>query len=86
MTRDPSFQDSVPFLAADLAGLNFSLTDRHHLARLRAVSAPHCEDRLHGLPIPSLSLRLDDYAQYAVRVAVHGSASWSLADSVSPIL
>lgn len=56
-----------PFVAADLARLNQSWPDRHHQARLRAVSAPHSGDWLHALPISSCGLRLDDNA---VRVAV----------------
>jgi hypothetical protein len=56
-----------PSIAADLAKLNASLPERHHQARLLAVSAPHSGDWLHALPISSCGLRLDDDA---VRVAV----------------
>ena len=56
-----------PSIAADLAKLTSSLPDRHHQARLLAVSAPHSGDWLHALPISSCGLRLDDEA---VRVAV----------------
>jgi hypothetical protein len=56
-----------PFIAADLARLTLCLPERHHQARLLAVSAPHSGDWLHALPISSCGLRLDDEA---VRVAV----------------
>ena len=56
-----------PSIAADLASLMSSLPERHHQARLLAVSAPHSGDWLHALPISSCGLRLDDEA---VRVAV----------------
>jgi hypothetical protein len=56
-----------PSICADLARLMASLPDRHHQARLLAVSTPHCGDWLHALPISSCGLRLDDEA---VRVAV----------------
>ena len=56
-----------PSIAADVARLNASLPDRHHQARLLAVSAPHSSDWLHALPISSCGLRLDDEA---VRVAM----------------
>jgi hypothetical protein len=56
-----------PNICADLARLRASLPDRHHQARLLAVSAPHSGDWLHALPISSCGLRLDDEA---VRVAV----------------
>jgi hypothetical protein len=56
-----------PSIAADWAKLNASLPERHHQARLLAVSAPHSGDWLHALPISSCGLRLDDDA---VRVAV----------------
>jgi len=61
----------TPTIAADLASLNTSLPERHHQARLLAVSAPaaaaHSGDWLHALPISSCGLRLDDEA---VRVRV----------------
>jgi len=56
-----------PYIAADLARLTSSLPERHHQARLLAVSAPHGGDWLHALPISSCGLRLDDEA---VRIAV----------------
>lgn len=56
-----------PSIYADLSRLKASLPDKHHQARLLAVSAPHSGDWLHALPISSCGLRLDDEA---VRVAV----------------
>jgi len=56
-----------PSIAADLASLNASLPERHHQARLLAVSATHSGDWLHALPISSCGLRLDDEA---VRVGI----------------
>lgn len=56
-----------PHIAADIARVNSSLPERHHQARLLAVSAPHSGDWLQALPISSCGLRLDDEA---VRVAV----------------
>ena len=47
--------------------MSSSLPDRHHHARLRAVSAPYSGDWLHALPISSCGLRSNDEA---VRVAV----------------
>jgi hypothetical protein len=52
-------------MCADLARLRASLPDRHHQARLLAVSAPHSGDWLHALPISSCGLRLDDEAAVA---------------------
>ena len=57
-----------PCIAADnIARKMLSLPDRHHQARLLAVSAPRSGDWLHALPNLSCGLRLGDEA---VRVAV----------------
>jgi len=56
---------SLPLLL--IKPLEYNIPERHHQARLLAVSAPHSCDWLHALLISSCGLRLDDEA---VRVAV----------------
>ena len=56
-----------PSIDADITMLETSMPERHHRARLLALSAPHSGDWLHALPLSACGLRMDDET---VRVAV----------------